>query len=157
MKRHKAVERDIARERIEILFRLAREAFREDRELSKRYLALAKRIGMRARVQIPRELKLFVCKGCGSLLIPPENCRVRVRSDGNPRVVLTCLDCGRVKRFPMGRKGAMGPRERSPTADPSGYYGRSEGGDPGQERMRNNIYVGSPALEGKEEGELPTK
>lgn len=105
MRRHRGAEREIARERIEILFRLAREAFKEDRELSRRYIALAKRIGMRARVRIPRELKLFVCKGCGSLLVPPENCRVRVVSKGDPRVVLTCLDCGGIKRFPIGRRG----------------------------------------------------
>ncbi|MEM2882503.1 MAG: ribonuclease P protein component 4 [Candidatus Bathyarchaeia archaeon] len=105
MRRHRGAEREIAKERIEILFRLARESFGEDRELSRRYIALAKRIGMRARVRIPRELKWFVCKRCGSLLIPPENCRVRIRSEGNPRVVLTCLDCGGIKRFPMGRKG----------------------------------------------------
>ncbi len=105
MRRHREVEREIARERIEILFRLAREAFPENRELSRRYIALAKQIGMRSRTHIPKELKLFVCKGCGSLLVPPENCRVRVISRGGSRVVLTCLDCGRIKRFPIGRKG----------------------------------------------------
>ncbi|MEM3793820.1 MAG: hypothetical protein QXS76_02800, partial [Candidatus Bathyarchaeia archaeon] len=52
-----------------------------------------------------KELKWFVCKGCGALLIPPKNCRVRIRSGGNPRIVLTCLDCGSIKRFPMGSKG----------------------------------------------------
>jgi ribonuclease P protein subunit RPR2 len=110
MRRSKGIERRIARERMEILLRSAEEAFRWDRELSRQYLALAKRIGMRCRVSIPKGAKLFICKGCGSLLMPPENCRVRVRSGGNPRVVLTCLGCGAVKRFPIdGRRRSRPP------------------------------------------------
>lgn len=66
--------REIARERIEILLGLARQAFPRDRSLSKRYIELARQIGMKAGVRLPREQKMFICRNCGALLVPGENC-----------------------------------------------------------------------------------
>lgn len=100
MKFRKAVEREIARERMEILFNLAKATFKIDSTLSKRYIQLMKKVGMKAKVRIPKEWKLFICKGCGSLLVPGKNCRVRVRSEGGTRSVIACLDCGALKRIP---------------------------------------------------------
>ncbi|MEZ5335540.1 MAG: ribonuclease P protein component 4 [Methanolobus sp.] len=98
-KKNKAVARNIAGERIEYLFEFAHEYFSEDPEKSKRYVSLARKIGMRHRVSIPADLKRRYCKKCGSFLVPGNNSRTRLK-DGC--VVITCMECGGVKRYPFG-------------------------------------------------------
>ncbi|MEM3571984.1 MAG: ribonuclease P protein component 4 [Candidatus Bathyarchaeia archaeon] len=100
MQRLKRKEQEIAKERMSILFRLANEVFHENKLLAKRYLDLAKRISMRSKVRIPKEYKIFICKSCGNLLVPGINCRVRVRNEKGTIVVMSCLDCGAIKRYP---------------------------------------------------------
>jgi len=104
MKRRSETNQEIARERMEILFKLAREVFSQDQSLAKRYIEIARKIGMKCGVRLPRQYKQFVCKDCGSLLVPGVNCRVRIRSKGGTRVVVTCLVCGFPKRFPASRE-----------------------------------------------------
>lgn len=94
----------IAQERIELLYKFAFEAFRTNPSLAKRYVEIAKRIGMRCRVRVPRELKRCTCKGCGNLLIPGTSCRVRVRSDRGTVITVTCLSCGKLRRYPTARR-----------------------------------------------------
>jgi ribonuclease P protein subunit RPR2 len=96
--------RQIARERIEILLRLARQVFLEDPSLSKRYVELAQLIGMKSGVRLPRDAKTFICKRCGNLLVPGRNCRVRIRSETGTTVLITCLDCESKKRYPTVRE-----------------------------------------------------
>jgi ribonuclease P protein subunit RPR2 len=96
--------KEIARERIEILFNQAQRAFPSDRTLAKRYVELARRVGMKAGVRLTREQKLRLCKGCGGLLVPGVNCRVRTRSEFGTTVLITCLDCGTKKRYPTVRE-----------------------------------------------------
>lgn len=91
--------RHIARERIDILLGLARETLKTDTALAKRYVETAKRIAMRSGVRLGPERKQFICKECGSPLVPGVNCRVRVRSEQGTHVVVTCLACGSRKRY----------------------------------------------------------
>jgi len=93
--------RRIAEERIDLLLRLAGQTARSDSALSKRYVEMARRIAMRSGVRLGRERKHFICKECGSALVPGVNCRVRVRSDRETSVVVTCLACGSRKRYPV--------------------------------------------------------
>lgn len=90
--------RDMAAERMVRLFDLAEESFDNDPVLSKRYVFLARRIGMRHRVRLPPHLKHRVCKGCGAYLVPGTSCRVRIK---DRRVITTCLECGRSSRRPF--------------------------------------------------------
>ncbi len=90
--------KDMAAQRMVRLFDLAEESFDVDPDLSKRYVLLARRIGMRHRVRMPAYLKHKVCKGCGAYLVPGASCRVRVRGG---RVVTTCLECGKSSRRPF--------------------------------------------------------
>ena len=92
----------IARERIDILFGLAFQMARDRPDLANRYVELARRIGMRCRVRIPKRWRLWVCKGCGGLLAPGVSCRVRLRQDREPHLAITCLRCGEVRRLPIG-------------------------------------------------------
>ncbi len=88
--------KQIARERIEILFEQARLAFAEFPDLSDRYVFLARRIAMRQRIRIPRELRRQYCHNCNTYLVPGSNMRVRVHR-GN--VVVTCLSCNKHARY----------------------------------------------------------
>ncbi len=94
--------KDMAAQRMVRLFDLADESFDEDPGLSKRYVFLARRIGMRHRVRMPSHLKRRICNSCGAYLVPGASCRVRVRSS---RVVTTCMECGHHKRIPYHKAG----------------------------------------------------
>jgi ribonuclease P protein subunit RPR2 len=88
--------RRIARERIEILFDRAREFFPEDPAASDRCVDLARRIAMRQRVRIPRELRRRFCRHCSAYLVPGSTLLVRIHRG---RVVTTCLRCGALRRY----------------------------------------------------------
>jgi ribonuclease P protein subunit RPR2 len=93
----------VARERIEILIRQAKEMVETDKKLSRRYVDLARRISERTKVRIPSELKKYLCKGCKIVLVPGRNARVRLYAH-NSGIVITCLECGTMKRFPVTRR-----------------------------------------------------
>jgi len=90
------VTKEIARERIEILFEQAQLAFGEFPDLSNRYVELARKIAMRQRIRIPRELRRRYCHHCSIYLVPGSNMRVRVHR-GN--VVVTCRSCNKHTRY----------------------------------------------------------
>ncbi len=87
----------IARERISILFRLANENAKTHPERSMRYIGLARKIGTRYLVRLPRRLKVSFCKKCNSPLIPGYN--VSVRLVPRHKVMEYRCECGEVKRI----------------------------------------------------------
>ena len=90
---------EIARERIEILLSSAREtALSVDFILASEYVRQARKISMKYRVRIPRQYRPHLCKTCGSFLVPHENARYRIKRH---RVVVQCLNCGSIKRYPL--------------------------------------------------------
>lgn len=94
--RRTAVMVRIARERIADLFALAeREATRGDRRLAGRYVALARRIGMRYNVRLLAEYRELYCRGCSAFWIDGRTVRTRLRLGRRSR---TCLVCGRTRR-----------------------------------------------------------
>lgn len=100
----------IARERVRNLFNLARNVFKERPELAHRYAGLARRIAMRYNIRLPKTLKRHICKKCHRYLMPGSNCQVRARRDQGA-VIIKCLECGHVMRFPY-RKGVKKPKSR---------------------------------------------
>ncbi|MDI6639784.1 MAG: ribonuclease P protein component 4 [Methanocellales archaeon] len=88
---------DMARQRIERLFELAGQEFDGHPDRSNRYVQLARQIGMRHNVRIPKELKRRMCRHCHSYLVPGSNAQVRLRG---MYVVVTCLICERQMRYP---------------------------------------------------------
>ncbi len=82
-------------QRIIRLFELAE--CEHDQKKCDRYVELARKLSMRHRVRIPRELKMRICKHCYSYLTPGEISRVRL--DGR-NIVVTCLNCGGQMRRP---------------------------------------------------------
>lgn len=102
MRRDKAEERRIARERIERLLQLAEAQALEGRlARANRYAALARRVGMRYVIRLPAEHRLRVCRACGAYLLPGRTARVRAREG---KVAVTCLACGAVRRHGYGRE-----------------------------------------------------
>ena len=100
----KSTAKQIAQQRIKILFQQAKETFRENPQLSKRYIEIARRIAMATRMRLPTVYRRQICKNCHSLLVQGENCRVRVRQRREPHVVVTCLSCGHKTRMPLRQK-----------------------------------------------------
>ncbi len=86
--------KQIARQRIEILFEQARKVGRTDPKLAMQYIASARRIAMAARIRLPKEFRHEACKECNALFVHGVNCRVRVKQKREPHIVVTCLNCG---------------------------------------------------------------
>lgn len=120
-KKQKALIKDLAIQRIERLFKLAGDAYSDHPERSDRYVLLARRIGMRYRVSLPRELKRRLCKSCHSYLVPGSNSRVRLRGS---YIVVTCLKCGNQMRYPYGKnEDNVEGLSEDRTDDPQGSIG----------------------------------
>jgi ribonuclease P protein subunit RPR2 len=94
----------IANERVQTLFRLAREILHEDPALAQRYVDLARRVAMAAKIRLPREYRRQVCRHCKSFILSGVNCRVRIQQQREPHVVITCLNCGKQTRIPLAKK-----------------------------------------------------
>jgi ribonuclease P protein subunit RPR2 len=96
--------KQIARQRVVTLLRLAEAECKDNPELARRYVAVARRIAMAARIRLPVEYRRRVCRKCNALLVYGVNCRVRVQPRRESHVVVTCLSCGRVARIPVRRR-----------------------------------------------------
>ena len=92
--------RQIAGERVWILFTQAARFFPENHEWSDRCVALARRIAMKERIRIPRELRRQFCRSCYRFLVPGVTVQTRIHRS---RVVVTCLSCGYRRRYPLYR------------------------------------------------------
>ncbi len=92
-------QKKIARERIEILFEEAKEAFPENKKRADRYVELARKIAMRYRVKIPKKYRKRFCEECYSYIKPGANCEVEMDS-GDKALKWNCEECGHIKRYP---------------------------------------------------------
>ena len=92
-RREKAAINKIALERIEILLSRADKIYKSDPVLAQRYGALARKIVMKARIQMPSKWRLRFCSKCKNFLYPGINARVRVKSGQHTRVVYYCEFC----------------------------------------------------------------
>jgi ribonuclease P protein subunit RPR2 len=86
----------VAGERVTTLFALAEsEARRKPSGLADRYVALARKVGMRYNVRLLPEYRELYCRGCSAYWVEGRTVRTRLRGG---RRVRTCLRCGRVRR-----------------------------------------------------------
>ena len=96
----KAQAKEIARERIDILVKVALKE--KDEALAARQAMQAKKIAMRFRVRLPYEARQLYCKKCKAFIVPGRSARVRI-GRAKPRAVrITCLRCGHVYRKILG-------------------------------------------------------
>jgi ribonuclease P protein subunit RPR2 len=96
--------KQIARQRIEILFGQAEKVARADPKLAAQYVLSARRIAMAAKIRLPVEFRRQTCKECNTLFVHGVNCRVRVKQKREPHVVITCLNCGNQTRIMLKKK-----------------------------------------------------
>lgn len=98
------VTKRIALQRIRKLFYLAKKIVHEDYPLAQRYVDIARKVAMAARVRLPKEYRRLVCRHCKSFILPGFNSRVRIKQRREPHVVITCLNCGGKMRIPLRKK-----------------------------------------------------
>lgn len=108
-------KRRIARERVEILFTLAERVFPYDPELANRYVEIALAVQQKARIKLPRKWKRRYCRRCHSFLVPGRNARVRLRDKPYPHIVIKCLSCGHIMRYPYLKE--QKERRRKPSEE----------------------------------------
>lgn len=96
--------KQIARQRIEILFEQARAIAKANPKLAAEYIWSARRIAMAAKIRLPLEFRRETCKECNALFVHGLNCRVRVKQKREPHVVVTCLNCGKQTRYMLKKK-----------------------------------------------------
>jgi len=104
--RKPAWQRRIAKERIRILFELAKKEFEKNPERSRRYVELLRTIGKRYNVRLPKEIKRSFCKVCNTIFIFGKTARVRLDSKRKIRIV-RCLSCGKIYRYPYKPKRTL--------------------------------------------------
>lgn len=94
----KAAAKKIARERMDILLRLAETEMRVGKpSYSRKYVDLATRIGKRYNEPIGKRKRDF-CPKCRSYYVFPRNASIRLR---NGRIIITCAECGMISRYPF--------------------------------------------------------
>ena len=96
--------KQIARQRIQILFEQAKQVCKTDPQLAMQYIKSARKIAMAAKIRLPVEFKRETCKNCNALLVQGYNCRVRIKQKREPHIVITCLNCGNQTRILLGKK-----------------------------------------------------
>ena len=94
----KKKQKDIAKERIAILFKQAESRFKENKSLANRYVTLARKLAMKVKIRMPKEHKRKFCKHCYKYLMPGENSRIRTKEG---KVIISCFECKKFTRIPM--------------------------------------------------------
>ena len=96
--------KQIARQRITILFEQAKQVGRSNPKLAAEYVGSARRIAMAARISLPVEFKRQTCRKCNAFFVHSINCRVRIKQKREPHVVITCLNCSNQTRVILRKK-----------------------------------------------------
>ncbi|MCF7798349.1 hypothetical protein K9M74_00430 [Candidatus Woesearchaeota archaeon] len=68
---------------------------------SERYLYLIRRLGMKFRLSLPRDVKHSYCKHCKTPFLPGKNCRMRTRGG---ILVFYCFTCKNYTRLPLNKE-----------------------------------------------------
>lgn len=90
---------NIAKERILMLLEMAQQrAAAGEMDLADRYAQLARKIGMRYNLPMPRGFNLRFCRKCLKYLVPGKNARFRTSAGKLSR---QCLECGEIYRMPL--------------------------------------------------------
>lgn len=101
MGKQKVASQDIF-ERIHFLFQAAHAVLSSNPSnvnLSRSYCSTLGQIARHQVLRLDPHLKRRICKKCHILLLPGVTCMVRLRKRREKHSVVTCLDCGTVKRF----------------------------------------------------------
>ncbi|MFW9966422.1 MAG: ribonuclease P protein component 4 [Candidatus Thorarchaeota archaeon] len=92
-------DKRLAMARIRLLWKQALEIVKTDSDGARTCMQVASRIAQRVRIKVPREIKRKMCRRCGTVLIPGESCRVRMRNNRSKHLTVTCIACGNITRY----------------------------------------------------------
>ena len=93
--------KQIASQRVNTLFQLANKTYKQDPQLAQRYAYLARKIAMAAKIRLPKQYRLQICRHCKSFIQAGANSRIRIQQQREPHIVITCLNCGKHMRIPL--------------------------------------------------------
>jgi len=103
-RREKVLYKAIAGQRISELFELAeREALKGRMDRADRYVEIARKVGMKYLVPIPKQYKYLFCKNCYRFMLPGVTCRVRTNRG---KLVISCTYCNAHRRIPLREKAS---------------------------------------------------
>jgi len=103
---------EIAQERMDILFNLAKEEFHKDSSRSNRYVELAQNISKKYNTKIPLKWRRSFCKKCHSFLQYGENSTVRLK---NSEVQIKCHECSNIMKIPYIKEKKLRRRQKIDT------------------------------------------
>ncbi len=89
---------DIAKERIGILLSLAKKCYGQNPDRSRRYVWLARKIGLRYNFRL-KEMKRDFCKKCNTILTPGKTSDTNLDSKTGT-IVIKCKNCNYIFRYP---------------------------------------------------------
>jgi ribonuclease P protein subunit RPR2 len=99
---------DIAKERIRILLNLGEREILDNNNYARarRYVELARKIGMRYNIRLGKNYRGKICRKCNSYLITSTSARVRCHGG---RIIIVCKQCGNIIRVPVhfNKKGEL--------------------------------------------------
>ena len=104
-KREKNETKQIATERINLLLTRADKIYSKEPDLAIRYGELARKIAMKARIQIPERWRIRFCSNCKKFIRPGVNARVRIKSRDKTSVIYYCEICNKGKKKSIIQKG----------------------------------------------------
>ena len=96
--------RKFALRRVERLLDFAVKHYGSYPEYAVAAVRTAQRIAMHYRLRLPPELRRRFCRRCGTPFTGAGTFRVRVRSRRSTHVVVRCMACGFMRRYPLGRE-----------------------------------------------------
>ncbi|MFH1317332.1 MAG: ribonuclease P [Candidatus Woesearchaeota archaeon] len=100
-KKKKIINRNEVISKVQEYIDFARSKFDKDKELANKYVKKARRLQMKHKIRLPRELKRRFCKHCYNLFVAGKSLRVRTREG---HVVYYCLECKKYMRFPYTKR-----------------------------------------------------
>ncbi|WP_371805441.1 ribonuclease P protein component 4 [Candidatus Lokiarchaeum ossiferum] len=100
MKQHILMQ-DVATERVNDLLDRAHAIYSTNSVLANRYVFIARRIAMGAKINIPLSKKRYICHSCKKLLSPGNNMHFRMnhKKHYGSYLSVTCHMCGHITRY----------------------------------------------------------
>ncbi|KAM9263903.1 ribonuclease P protein subunit p21 [Morus bassanus] len=109
-----------ALQRLSFLFQAAHWVLPHSPALARFYCSTQRAAARRLVLRLAPSVKRAVCRRCCSLLVPGAGGGLRLRGQGQPRIVLRCQSCGRSRRYlcqrelhPPGQATPTGPPQRT--------------------------------------------
>ncbi|OUJ18264.1 RNase P subunit RPR2 [Methanonatronarchaeum thermophilum] len=93
--------KDLAKQRIEKLFKQARKKHHKNPELSHRYMEIAWKLKLKTRTKLPEKYKHQICRKCQSYQIPGKNQQTRIHRS---KIIKKCKKCGHTTRIHLNQK-----------------------------------------------------